>query len=35
MDVYCWTEVPISNDLAANILSIYIETDYQTLPFFA
>ncbi|KAI5465268.1 hypothetical protein BGZ63DRAFT_450210 [Mariannaea sp. PMI_226] len=29
-----WTEVPISNELAAHIISFYIETDYQTLPFF-
>ncbi|KAH8125656.1 hypothetical protein LI328DRAFT_151772 [Trichoderma asperelloides] len=29
-----WSEVRITNDLAAHIISLYIETDYQTLPLF-
>lgn len=29
-----WTNVRIANSLAASILSLYIETDYQVLPLF-
>jgi len=29
-----WTGVSIDNDLAASIISFYIEIDYQTLPLF-
>jgi len=29
-----WTDVSIDNELAASIISFYIEIDYQTLPLF-
>ncbi|KAK5999162.1 Notoamide biosynthesis transcriptional activator notL'-like protein [Cladobotryum mycophilum] len=29
-----WTDVPISNDLAAQIISFYLEMDYPVLPMF-
>jgi hypothetical protein len=29
-----WSDVQISNELAANIISFYLEVDYRTLPFF-
>lgn len=34
IDIVRWIKVPISNDLAARVISLYFEIDYPVLPLF-
>ncbi|RSM00867.1 hypothetical protein CDV31_011620 [Fusarium ambrosium] len=34
LDISYWTDVPISNELAARVISLYLEIDYPVLPLF-
>ncbi|PWI64680.1 hypothetical protein PCL_08689 [Purpureocillium lilacinum] len=34
LDISCWTALAITNELAAALLSLYLETDHPTLGFF-
>ncbi|KAI8673520.1 Zn(2)-C6 fungal-type domain-containing protein [Fusarium keratoplasticum] len=34
LDITYWTDVPISNELAGRVISLYLEIDYPVLPLF-
>ncbi|KAF4954607.1 hypothetical protein FSARC_12047 [Fusarium sarcochroum] len=34
LDISYWTDVPIRNDVAAQVISLYMEIDYPVLPLF-
>ena len=34
LDISFWTSVPISNEFAANVISLYLETDHPLLGIF-